>query len=100
LAKVKFREPTTPVIPNCDPDVFYTKENASDLLLRQIVSPVRWRQTVDKMAGNGVETIIEIGPKRTLCGLIKRINKNISLLSVEDSASLQKTIDIIVKLQC
>jgi [acyl-carrier-protein] S-malonyltransferase len=100
LGKVKFTELKTPVIPNCDPDVFYTKDNARELLLRQIVSPVRWRQTVDKMAGNGVETIIEIGPKRTLCGLIKRINKNISLLSVEDSASLQKTIDIIVKLQC
>ena len=53
LAKVKFRDLTTPVIPNCDPDVVYTKENASELLLRQIVSPVRWRQTVDKMAENG-----------------------------------------------
>jgi [acyl-carrier-protein] S-malonyltransferase len=95
LDKVQFNELTTPVIPNCDPDVFYTKDNVRELLLRQIVSPVRWRQTVDKMAANGVETIIEIGPKRTLCGLIKRINKNISLLSVEDSASLQKTIDMI-----
>jgi [acyl-carrier-protein] S-malonyltransferase len=95
LDKVEFRELITPVIPNCDPDVFYTEDNARQLLMRQIVSPVKWRQTVDKMAALGVETIIEIGPKRTLCGLIKRINKDISLLSVEDSSSLQKTLDII-----
>jgi [acyl-carrier-protein] S-malonyltransferase len=95
LDKVEFRELKTPVIPNCDPDVFYTKDNARQLLIRQIVSPVKWRQTVDKMTALGVETIIEIGPKRTLCGLIKRINKDISLFSVEDSSSLQKTLDII-----
>jgi len=95
LEKIEFKNFITPVIPNCDPDVFYTKENARELLLRQIVSPVKWRQTVEKMAALGVETIIEIGPKRTLCGLIKRINRNIQLYSVEDVASLHKTVEIL-----
>jgi [acyl-carrier-protein] S-malonyltransferase len=95
LDKVKFNDLTTPVIPNCNPDIFYTKENARELLLKQIVSPVQWRQTVEKMTTMGVETIIEIGPKRTLCGLIKRINRNMQLLEVEDSNSLHKTAKII-----
>jgi [acyl-carrier-protein] S-malonyltransferase len=95
LDKVKFNDLTTPVIPNCNPDIFYTKENVRELLLKQIVSPVQWRQTVEKMTAMGVETIIEIGPKRTLCGLIKRINRNMQLLEVEDSHSLHKTAKII-----
>jgi [acyl-carrier-protein] S-malonyltransferase len=47
------------------------------------------------MAAQGVEKIIEIGPKRTLCGLIKRIDKGIQLFSVEDSSSLHKVAEAI-----
>ena len=97
LAKVDFRDFNTPVIPNCDPNIFYTRENARGLLLRQIVYPVQWRQTVEKMAALGVEQIIELGPKRTLFGLIKRINKGMQLFSVEDAQSLRKTAEIIVR---
>jgi [acyl-carrier-protein] S-malonyltransferase len=93
LARVSFRNCTIPVIPNCDPNIFYTPENARELLLKQIVAPVKWRQTVEKMATLGVEKIIEIGPKRTLCGLIKRINNEIALASIEDASSLAKTVD-------
>ncbi|MGV8057612.1 MAG: ACP S-malonyltransferase [Smithellaceae bacterium] len=93
LNKIKFNSFITPVIPNYDPDIFYTQENASGLLERQIVYPVKWRQTVEKMVDLGVETIIEIGPKRTLCGLIKRINRNIQLYSIEDVTSLHKTVE-------
>jgi [acyl-carrier-protein] S-malonyltransferase len=93
LDTVTFRECTVPVIPNCDPNIFYTRENARELLVRQIVSPVKWRQTVEKMGVLGIEKVIEIGPKKTLCGLIKRINNGISLFSVEDAPSLCKTIE-------
>ena len=97
LNKIEFKNFITPVIPNCDPALFYTRENARELLTRQIVSPVRWRQTVEKMAAMGVETIVEIGPRRTLCGLIKRINKNIQLYSIEDATSLHKTVEILAQ---
>jgi [acyl-carrier-protein] S-malonyltransferase len=95
LAGVVFRNCVPEVIPNCDPNIFYTRENARELLVRQIVSPVKWRQTVEKMVALGVEKIIEIGPKRTLCGLIKRIDKGIQLFSVEDSSSLHKVAEAI-----
>lgn len=91
LEKVIFADFQTPVIPNCDPDVFYTRENARELLARQITSPVKWQETTERMGHLGVDTIVEIGPKRTLSGLIKRIDRKMRLLNVEDLASLRKT---------
>jgi len=95
LAGVTFRNFSVPVIPNCDPTIFYAPENARELLQKQIVSPVKWRQTVEKIAEMGIERVIEIGPKKTLCGLIKRINNKMSLFCVESSQSLCKTIEAI-----
>jgi [acyl-carrier-protein] S-malonyltransferase len=81
-----------PVIPNCDPEVFHSREHTRDLLMRQITSPVRWRETVERMAALGIDTIVEVGPKKTLAGLIKRIDRRIRVLNVNDVESLQKTV--------
>lgn len=90
LEKVVFNDFQIPVIPNCDPDVFYTKENARELLVGQITSPVKWQETIEMMGHLGIDTIVEIGPRRTLSGLIKRIDRKMQLLNVEDVASLKK----------
>jgi len=91
LEKIVLDEFQTPVIPNCDPDIFYTRENARELLTRQVTSPVKWQETVEKMGYLGIDTVVEIGPKRTLSGLIKRIDRKIQLLNVDDLASFKKT---------
>ena len=88
LERARFRPFERPVIPNCDPEVFYSRENAAELLRRQIISPVRWQETVEKMAEMGVETIVEVGPKRVLSGLIKNIRKDMRLVFVGDAESL------------
>jgi [acyl-carrier-protein] S-malonyltransferase len=90
LNRVTFGDFQIPVIPNCDPDTLYTPENARDLLRRQIVSPVRWQETIEKMAAMGIDTILEIGPKKTLSGLIKKIDKRIQLMEIGDIKSFQK----------
>ena len=92
LAGVEFRDCDVPVIPNCDPALLHSRERTKELLVRQIVSPVRWKETIEKMAEMGVETIVEIGPKRILSGLIRRIDRRLRLLNVEDEASLEKTV--------
>ena len=79
------------MIPNCDPGAFYSLENVRDLLARQVTSPVLWQGAVEKMSEMGVDTVVEIGPRRTLLGLIKRIDRKMRLLNVEDPASLRKT---------
>ncbi len=92
LERIGFDAFRTPVIPNCDPGVFYSLENVRDLLTRQVTSPVQWQGTVEKMGKMGVDTVVEIGPRRTLLGLIKRIDRKMRLLNVEDKASLKKTV--------
>jgi [acyl-carrier-protein] S-malonyltransferase len=89
--RVDFRGCTIPVIPNCDPTLFHSRLRTRDLLVRQITSPVRWQETIERMVGMGVDTIVEVGPKRTLSGLIRRIDRRLRLLHVEDGESLEKT---------
>ncbi len=90
MKRVSFRDCRTPVIPNCDPSDRHSRMTTPGLLARQITSPVRWQETVAQMAEAGVDTIIELGPKKTLCGLIKRIDPRFRLLNVEDRQSLCK----------
>ena len=83
------------VIPNYNPEISYSKDNVRNLLAKQLNSPVRWQETVERMIKMGINTIVEIGPKRTLSSLIKRINGTVRTLNIEDTASLEKTIKII-----
>lgn len=92
LHKVDFRECRIPVIPNCDPDLLHSREQSRELLARQITSPVRWKETIERMAAMGIDTIVELGPKRTLSGLIRRIDRRLRILNVEDGESLEKTV--------
>ncbi len=93
LSRITFGDFQIPVIPNCDPDALYTPENARDLLRRQIISPVRWQETIEKMASMGIDTILEIGPKKTLSGLIKKIDKYIQVMEIGDLKSFRKALD-------
>ncbi len=90
LDGVRFNVFRIPVIPNCNPDTLYSPENARDLMSRQIVSPVRWQETIERMVQMGVDTIVEIGPKRVLSGLIRNIRKDIRLHYVGDAESLSR----------
>lgn len=92
LRKVDFRECGIPVIPNCDPDLLHSREQTRELLARQITSPVRWKETIERMAAMGIDTLVELGPKRTLSGLIRRIDRRLRILNVEDGESLEKTV--------
>ena len=92
LKKVDFRECRLPVIPNCDPGLLHSREHTTELLARQITSPVGWKETIERMAAMGIDTIVELGPKRTLSGLIRRIDRRLRLLNVEDGESLEKTV--------
>lgn len=92
LADIAIQVPTIPVIHN----VSVTSENDSDnikrLLTEQLYSPVRWVETVEYYAAQGVDTLVECGPGKVLAGLTKRIDKSLTGLAVFDQASLEKTI--------
>ena len=67
-----------------------------DLLVRQIVSRVRWREIIENMIKNGISTFIEVGPGNVLSNLVKRINKSSNTLSISKVEDLEKlnTIDL------
>jgi [acyl-carrier-protein] S-malonyltransferase len=60
-----------------------------DYLARHMTGPVRWTEAVQNMAADGVKTMVEIGPGKVLAGLIRRIDKSIRVLNIEDAASLE-----------
>jgi [acyl-carrier-protein] S-malonyltransferase len=88
LAAVHIRRPTAPVIANATAEPNTDPAQIAPLLLTQVTAPVRWVETIQKMALNGVDTVIELGPGKVLAGLVRRIDKGLRTWSVEDPASL------------
>ncbi|HEX4514922.1 MAG TPA: ACP S-malonyltransferase [Polyangiaceae bacterium] len=77
-----------PVVANVDAQPNTDGARVKDLLVRQVDGPVRWEATIRLMASEGVTHILEIGPGKVLAGLIKRISKELKVLSVGDAGSL------------
>jgi len=92
LQSLPFKNPRWPVVANVDALPTGTAEDARRKLIAQVDAPVRWRETLLYFQGAGVEAIVEVGPGTVLCGLAKRVSKEWKLLSIEDSASLDKTL--------
>jgi [acyl-carrier-protein] S-malonyltransferase len=90
LEKIDFKDFITPLVTNVDAKLIKFGTEAKDSLIRQVSSPVRWVESVEKLIENGVDSIAEIGPGKVLTGLIKRIDKSIGLINIEDSISLDK----------
>ena len=68
---------------------------AWDVLLRQASAPVLWEDSIRVLQDAGVDTFVEVGPGKVLCGLIKRIVEGATLLHVEDERSLAVTVQTI-----
>jgi [acyl-carrier-protein] S-malonyltransferase len=83
LAEARF-----PVVANFDARPNRDPSRAKELLVRQVDGAVRWDETIRLMAASGVTHALEIGPGKVLAGLVKRIAKEIRVLSVNDAATL------------
>tara|TARA_R110001592_G_scaffold62828_2_gene192318 strand:- start:2356 stop:3297 length:942 start_codon:yes stop_codon:yes gene_type:complete len=92
LADISIQVPTIPVIHNVSVTNESNSENIKRLLTEQLYSPVRWVETVQSFAAQGVDTLIECGPGKVLAGLTKRIDKSVVGLAVYDQTSLEKAI--------
>lgn len=80
-----FASPEIPVLHNVDLNVHQVSETIQDALIRQLVQPVRWVETIQAMVALGVERIVECGPGRVLSGLTKRIAPDIECVVLSDS---------------
>jgi [acyl-carrier-protein] S-malonyltransferase len=69
---------------------------AKAIMARQVYSPVQWQRTIEAMAGAGVDVFIEVGPGKTLSGLVKKIAPGLTALHVEDAESLSETVQFVL----
>jgi [acyl-carrier-protein] S-malonyltransferase len=90
LARVTVRNPRFPIVANFDAHANTDAARVPELLVRQVDGAVRWDESIRLIAGSGVRRAIEMGPGRKLAGLVKRIAKELEVLSVDDTASLEK----------
>ena len=95
IERLEFRNLKNPIISNVTANEIKDKSLLKNLLIKQIESKVRWRESVSYMIDSGVDEFIEIGPGKVLSGLIKRINRNvkISAINKEEDISMVKIND-------
>ena len=95
MTKLTFASPQIPLINNVDVAIVSDPDAIKDALVRQAASPVRWVETINKMAAEGVTQVIECGPGRVLAGLSKRINDGLTGDAITDQASLDKVLEVL-----
>jgi [acyl-carrier-protein] S-malonyltransferase len=92
LANIEFKAPNIPVINNVDVEILNDPIAIKDALVRQAAKPVRWQETIQAMAGQGITQVVECGPGKVLAGLTKRINDQVTGVPVFDEASLTEVL--------
>lgn len=93
MQSMDFAMPAVPVLQNVNVAAAADVDGIKDLLKQQLFSPVRWVETVQAMASQNVDTLIEAGPGKVLTGLGKRIDRSLTGLPVFDQASLEKALE-------
>lgn len=90
LSRVEFRDPEFPVVSNVTAEPVTNGEEARELLIRQLTSPVRWSASVAGLIERGIDLMVELGPGNVLTGLLKRIDRSVAGLAVGESADLEE----------
>jgi [acyl-carrier-protein] S-malonyltransferase len=93
LNSMAFAAPKIPVVCNVDAAVVASADASRDALLRQVTGSVKWEQSMRWLIGKGVEMLVEVGPGKVLCGLMRQIDRSKTCLPVSDEASLQKLLE-------
>ena len=95
LEQVEIHKIAVPYITNVTADYVRDSSQVKELLKKQISSSVRWQQSVERMIADGVEAFIEIGPKKSLCGFMKRIDKTVPAYHVDKVTDLESVLEVI-----
>lgn len=82
LEKVSVKPPRIPYVCNVEADYVEDESAVKELLARQVSSTVRWRESMERMLADGVDTFVEIGPGRTLAGFLKKMSRDATVLNV------------------
>jgi [acyl-carrier-protein] S-malonyltransferase len=93
LNALTFQKPVLPVVCNVDAKLINDFGPACDALVRQVTGSVKWNQSMRLLIASGVQTFVEAGPGKVLCGLMRQIDRTRKCVNVGDEASLQKALE-------
>src|SRR5260370_22458905 len=93
LDALKLQKPVYPVACNVEAELVTDDLRARDTLVRQVTGSVKWDQCMRLLIAKGVQTFVEVGPGKVLCGLMRQIDRSKTCLNVSDDASLTKTLE-------
>lgn len=99
LEAVTVGEMKVPVATNVTGEFVKAASDIKGILKKQVMSSVLWEKTINTMLEAGVDTFVEIGPGKALCGFVKKVNRKVTALNVEDLDSLQKAINKIKEVE-
>jgi [acyl-carrier-protein] S-malonyltransferase len=91
LQAITLNNLATPLATNVDAALISNGNEARDALVRQVSSPVRWLESIQLLLKEGVDTFVEVGPGKVLCGLMRQIDRQARCFNVEDAATLKST---------
>jgi [acyl-carrier-protein] S-malonyltransferase len=93
LNNVCFNEIQIPMLTDVTADYVVESSELLDILPKQAMSPVLWENIIRRMLDEGVDTFIELGPGKTLCGFMRKIDRKATIYNVEDMKSLIKAVE-------
>lgn len=93
LSKLDISDAKTPVISNVTADIVTSRDAIETKLIEQLYSPVRFEESVERLIDLGVTTFIEIGPGKVLSGLVKKVNRRLTTISVSDQETIEVAIE-------
>ncbi|MDD5131911.1 MAG: ACP S-malonyltransferase [bacterium] len=97
LSAFGLHDPVVPVIANYHAKFIRNAAAAKEAMVKQIYSPVMWKESIGTLIDQGAELFIEAGPGKTLCGLLKRINRKMPCANVENEKTLQDALNQVLK---
>lgn len=97
LEEVEIGEIKVPYLTNVTADYVTDKKQVKELLVKQVSSPVKWQQSVERMLDDGVDTFVEIGPGKTLTGFLKKIRKDAIGHHIGSTEELEQFIELCLR---
>lgn len=92
LKNIEINFPKTKVIKNIDAEEYTENDDIKDILSKHVINPVRFSKTIQNMLNQGIDTFIEIGPGKVLTGFVKKVNKDVKCININNVESLENAI--------
>lgn len=98
LEHVVINDMKVPLVTNVSGEYVKAKAEVKELLVKQVKSSVMWEHSIKTMLEDGIDTFVEVGPGKALSSFVKKINKNVTILNIEDSETLENAVELLKSL--